>query len=93
MSTAMQSNRSDRRGRTRDQSYQKPGQPWIMSKQIYSVKPDTPLFNIVHLKCKYDISCLPVVDTQGQTLGVVTTQDMLKGAVNIELEDMGVAVA
>ncbi len=66
---------------------------WIMSKQIYSVKPDTPLLNIVHLKCKYGISCLPVVDAQGKTLGVVTTQDMLKGVVNKELEDMGVAVA
>ncbi|MCP4455954.1 MAG: CBS domain-containing protein, partial [Planctomycetes bacterium] len=48
----------------------------------YPVKPETPLFKIVDLKCKHDISCLPVVDVQGQTLGVVTTKDMLKGAVN-----------
>jgi acetoin utilization protein AcuB len=55
---------------------------WIMSKQVYPVKPETPLFNIVELKCKHDISCLPVVDVQGQMLGVVTTKDMLKGFVN-----------
>ena len=66
---------------------------WIMSKQIYSVNPETPLCNIVHLKCKYDISCLPVVDVQGQMLGVVTTKDMLQGVVNRDLEEMGVAVA
>ncbi len=66
---------------------------WIMSKQVYSVNPETPLCNIVHLKCKYDISCLPVVDVQGQILGVVTTKDMLKSVVNRGLEEMGVAVA
>jgi CBS domain-containing protein len=66
---------------------------WIMSKQVYSVKPETPLCNIVHLKCKYDVSCLPVVDAEGQTLGVVTTKDLLKGVVNKDLEGMGVAVA
>jgi len=66
---------------------------WIMSKQIYSVKPETPLFNIVHLKCKCDISCLPVVDAQGQVLGVVTTTDVLKSVMNQDLSAMGVAVA
>lgn len=66
---------------------------WIMSKQIYSVKPETPLFNIVHLKCKYDISCLPVVDVQGHVLGVVTTKDVLKDVINKDLSSLGVAVA
>ncbi len=59
---------------------------WIMSKQVYPVKPETPLFEIVDLKCKHDISCLPVVGAQGQMLGVVTTKDMLKGVVNNDLE-------
>lgn len=66
---------------------------WIMSKQIYSVKPETPLFNIVHLQCKCDISCLPVVDAQGQVLGVVTTLDVLKSFANKDLTSMGVTVA
>ena len=58
---------------------------WIMSKQIYSVKPETPLDNMIHLKCKYGISCLPVVDVKGQVLGVVTTKDVFKAFVNREL--------
>ena len=62
---------------------------WIMSKQVYPVKPETPLFNIVELKFKHDISCLPVVDVQGQMLGVVTTKDMLKGFLNNDLEEIG----
>jgi acetoin utilization protein AcuB len=66
---------------------------WIMSKQIYSVKPETPIDNVAHLTCKYDISCLPVVDVQGQVLGVVTTKDVFKGFVNKDLNAMGVAVA
>jgi len=65
---------------------------WIMSKQIYSVKPETPLSNIIHLKCKYGISCLPVVDVQGQVLGVVTTKDVFKSVVNKELCATGVSV-
>lgn len=65
---------------------------WIMSQQIYSVKPETPLFNIVHLRCKFNVSCLPVVDAQGQILGVVTTEDMFKAMMNRELHAAGVSV-
>jgi CBS domain-containing protein len=66
---------------------------WIMSKQIYTVKVETPLTNIIHLTCKYDISCLPVVDVQGKVLGVVTTKDVFKAIVSHELSTTGVMVA
>jgi acetoin utilization protein AcuB len=65
---------------------------WIMSRQIYSVKPETPFFNIVHLICKYNISCLPVVDVQGQVLGLVTAEDMFKAMLNNELLTTGASV-
>jgi len=65
----------------------------IMSKQIYVVKPETPLSNIVHLRCRYDISYLPVVDVQGQVQGVVTVQDALKAIVDRELCAASGAVA
>lgn len=66
---------------------------WIMSKQIYAVKPETPLANIVHLKCKYDISYLPVVDTQGHVQGVVTTKDIFKAIMKKEISTAGVVMA
>ncbi len=66
---------------------------WIMSKQIYTVKVDTPLANIIHLTCKYDISCLPVVNVQGEVLGVVTTTGVFKAIVSNEISITGVMVA
>ncbi len=65
---------------------------WVMSKQIYAVKVGTPLANIIHLNCKYDISCLPVIDAQGQVLGVVTTKDVFKAVLSHELSLSGMMV-
>lgn len=66
---------------------------WIMSRQIYAVKADTPLVNMANLLCKHDISCLPVVDAKGHVQGAVTTKDVLKTLLSKELDAVDAVVA
>lgn len=49
----------------------------IMSREIISVRPDTPLKEAVALIFEHKISCLPVLSPEGEIEGVVTWKDLL----------------
>jgi CBS domain-containing protein len=50
----------------------------VMTHKVVSVNPDTPVADAVRLMLQDDISGLPVVDTLGRLLGIVTEGDFLR---------------
>jgi len=51
---------------------------WIMSKTVHTIAPETSLAAIIENMHRLGVRCLPVVDTQGKTLGLVTVFDIFK---------------
>ena len=50
----------------------------LMTKNVVSVKKDTPIFEALELLRKNDISGMPVIDDDKTLVGVVTEKDVLK---------------
>jgi CBS-domain-containing membrane protein len=55
---------------------------WIMSRPVRTVKPDTPLAKIMENMCRFGGRCLPVVDEQGKTTGLLTAFDIFQILLN-----------
>ena len=51
---------------------------WIMSRPVRTVKPETPLSDIIGNMCQFGGCALPVVDQQGKVQGLVTAFNILK---------------
>jgi len=49
----------------------------IMSTDVVSVTPDTPASRVIELLVENDITGIPVVDSDGQLVGVVTEKDVM----------------
>ncbi|HKS71197.1 MAG TPA: CBS domain-containing protein [Ktedonobacterales bacterium] len=49
----------------------------IMTSQVVSVSPSAPIREVADLLAEYRISGVPVVDEQGQMLGLVTEADLI----------------
>ena len=49
----------------------------LMVENIISVKPETDQEQVAKLMGKYDIQAVPVVDTSGQFLGIITVDDII----------------
>jgi CBS domain-containing protein len=49
----------------------------IMTREVLTVQPNTPVSQVARLMSEHDISGLPVVDEAGQVLGVVTERDII----------------
>jgi CBS domain-containing protein len=49
----------------------------IMSRPAITIRPETPIRDIVNLMLRFGISGLPVVDAQGRLLGIVTEADVI----------------
>ncbi len=49
----------------------------IMTKHVFSVKPDSPIFEALKLIASYGISGLPVVDDDMTLIGIVSEKDVL----------------
>jgi len=49
---------------------------WIMSRPVHTIKPQTPLVNVMENMCRLQILCLPVVDQQGKVHGLITEADI-----------------
>jgi len=62
----------------------------IMSRDIVSVRPDTPITEVVQLLADHDITGVPVVDDEGLLLGIVSEKDVL-GLVARKQTDCGTA--
>lgn len=50
----------------------------VMQKEVVTVFPDTPILDAGRLMWNNKMSCLPVVDADGELLGIVTEGDFLK---------------
>lgn len=50
----------------------------IMTRQVIAVAPDASILHAGELMLRHDISGLPVVDTAGNLLGIVTERDFLR---------------
>lgn len=51
----------------------------VMSRNVASVEPGTPLADVVQLLVERDVKAVPVVDDQHQVVGIVTGGDLLAG--------------
>jgi acetoin utilization protein AcuB len=49
----------------------------VMTRDLITVSPDTPIGEAAFLLLKHKIGCLPVIDEDGSTVGVVTDADFL----------------
>jgi CBS domain-containing protein len=51
---------------------------WIMSTDIHTATPETPLGPIIEKMCQFGVRSLPVVDSQGKVKGLITAFDVFK---------------
>ena len=49
----------------------------IMSKDVITVHPDTPIARVIELLSEYDITGIPVVDAEGRLVGIITEKDIM----------------
>jgi CBS domain-containing protein len=59
----------------------------IMTKDVISVKTDTPIINVLELIAEHNISGLPVVDDDMTLVGIVSEKDILRLYYDHEDED------
>jgi len=52
----------------------------IMSRSVIAISPDAPLAQAVRLMVDHRISGLPVIDSQGRAVGMLTEGDLLRRA-------------
>jgi CBS domain-containing protein len=58
-----------------------------MTREVVSVRPDTPLGEVVRLLLERDFRALPVVDADGRLLGIITNADLVeRGGLSGRLE-------
>jgi len=58
-----------------------------MRRDVVQVHPDTPLGELVELLVGQDYRAVPVVDTAGQVVGIVTNGDLVeRGGLTMRLE-------
>ena len=49
----------------------------VMTRNLITISPDTPIAEAASLLLKHKISCLPVIDKDGSVMGIVTDADFL----------------
>ncbi len=49
-----------------------------MTRDVVTVRPDTPLSAALQLMLEHKFGCLPVVDAQGTLLGILTDSDLVR---------------
>lgn len=52
----------------------------VMSRDVVTITPDTPIGEASQLMIRRKIGCLPVVDSQGLAVGLITETDLLRAA-------------
>ncbi len=57
---------------------------WMMTRPVYTIKPDTSLAAIMENMRQSGTRCLPVVDPQGKVAGMVTVFDIFKAILNTD---------
>ncbi len=51
---------------------------WVMTRPVRTVTPETTLARVIEHMCRSGGRCLPVIDKQGQALGLITVFDIFK---------------
>lgn len=59
---------------------------WFMSRPVHTVGPETPLWKVMEMMCRHDIRALPVQDTEGVVLGLVTPFEIFQAFVTPDPE-------
>ena len=54
----------------------------IMTENVITVVPSTPIYEAMNLLAKYAISGVPVVDSDNKLIGILTEKDVLKILIN-----------
>ena len=49
----------------------------LMTRDVLTARPDTPVHRLARLMCERDVSGLPVVDEAGRLVGIVTELDLI----------------
>ncbi|MDD2903871.1 MAG: CBS domain-containing protein [Syntrophales bacterium] len=57
----------------------------IMTKEVITATPETPVSQVAKLLDQHRISGVPVVDREGRMVGVITQSDLVARAQNLEL--------
>ena len=52
----------------------------VMVRDVVTVRPDTDVANAVKLLAEHDVSALPVVDGEGNLLGILSEADLIHRA-------------
>jgi CBS domain-containing protein len=52
----------------------------LMTREVFTVGPDTAFKDVVEALLRHDVSGLPVVDDEGRLLGIVTEADLVPTA-------------
>ena len=50
----------------------------MVTRDVVTVRPDAPLSEALQLMLKHKFGCLPVVDAQGNLLGILTDSDLVR---------------
>lgn len=61
---------------------------WVMTREVRSVEPDTPLLEAAHTMRRHKYGCLTVV-SEGKLVGILTETDFVEYVIRL-LEDPGV---
>ncbi|MDD5010631.1 MAG: CBS domain-containing protein [Phycisphaerae bacterium] len=51
---------------------------WIMTRPVRTIKPETPVLEIMEDMCQSGLRCFPVVDKDGKVAGLITIFDVLR---------------
>lgn len=49
----------------------------LMTREVFTVKPETPFKDVIETLLRHDVSGVPVVDEEGRLLGIVTEADLV----------------
>lgn len=55
----------------------------VMSKRVLSVTPETPIHNVAILLMEEKVNRVPVIDQDGDLVGIITRHDLLRGLFNL----------
>ena len=59
----------------------------IMAKEVFTVSPDSPIYDALKILIDHGVSGLPVVDGDNNIRGIISEKDMLKLLVNKDVSD------
>ena len=50
----------------------------IMSRNVISLLPSTPIYQVISTFIQHNISCIPIIDIDGKLVGILTWRDIFR---------------